>query len=125
MNVDLVELLTHPAVILASIIGLDLLFGDPVYSWHPVRLIGNLISWFETKLRSIGLDGKFGGIILVLLLLFCAFVVCTGISPFLPRIHWSLRWLWSVYLGFSFLALRYLPVYEKHVAVSIATDNLL
>ena len=55
MNVDLVELLTHPAVILSSIIGLDLLFGDPVYSWHPVRLIGNLISWFETKLRLIGL----------------------------------------------------------------------
>ena len=56
MNVDLVELLTHPAVILASIIGLDLLFGDPVYSWHPVRLIGNLISLFQTKLRSIRLD---------------------------------------------------------------------
>ncbi len=85
MNVNLVELLTHPAVILASIFGLDLLFGDPVYSWHPVRLIGNLISWFETKLRSIGLDGKFGGIILVLLLLFCAFVVCTGISHFFNK----------------------------------------
>lgn len=124
MNVDLVELLTHPAVILASIIGLDLLFGDPVYSWHPVRLIGNLISWFETKLRSIGLDGKFGGIILVLLLLFCAFVVCTGISHFLTRIHWSLSWLWSVYLGWSFLALRDLLVHAKHVAEAMETENL-
>ena len=68
MNADLVEFLTHPAVILASIIGLDLLLGDPVYSWHPVRLIGNLISWVEIKLRSIGLDGKFGGIILLSLI---------------------------------------------------------
>ena len=124
MNVNLVELLTHPAVILASIIGLDLLFGDPVYSCHPVRLIGNLISWFETKHRLIGLDGKFGGIVLVLLLLFCAFVVCTGISYFLTRIHWSLSWLWSVYLGWSFLALRDLLVHAKHVAEAMKTENL-
>ncbi len=124
MNVDLVELLTHPAVMLASIIGLDLLFGDPVYSWHPVRLIGNLISWFETKLRLIGLNGKFAGIILVLLLLFCAFVVCTGISHFLTRIHWSLSWLWSVYLGWSFLALRDLLVHAKHVSEAMETENL-
>ncbi|MEC9336851.1 MAG: adenosylcobinamide-phosphate synthase CbiB [SAR324 cluster bacterium] len=124
MNVDLVELLTHPAVILASIIGLDLLFGDPIYCWHPIRLIGNLLSWFETKLWTIGLNGKFGGIILVLLLLFIAFVVSTSILHLFSALHWSLSWLWSVYLGWSFLALQDLLVHAKHVAEAMEKENL-
>ena len=124
MNVDFLELLTHPAVILATIIGLDLLFGDPIYCWHPIRLIGNLLSWFKTKLWLIGLDGKFGGIILVLLLLFSTLVVCTSISHLLTAIHWSLSWLWSVYLGWSFLALRDLLVHAKNVAEAMEKGNL-
>ena len=124
MNFNLVEFLTHPAVLLGSIIGLDLLFGDPVYRWHPVRIIGNVLSWFESKLWAIGLNGKLGGIILVLLLLFSSFLVITSFSLFFSTIHWSLSWLWSVYLGWSFLALRDLLVHAKHVAEAIETENL-
>ena len=32
---------------------LDFLFGDPVWLYHPVRLIGNFISFGEKKLRGI------------------------------------------------------------------------
>jgi len=124
MNFNLVEFLTHPAVLLGSIIGLDLLFGDPIYRWHPVRIIGNVLSWFESKLWAIGLNGKLGGIILVLLLLFSSFLVITSFSLFFSTIHWSLSWLWSVYLGWSFLALRDLLVHAKHVAEAIETENL-
>ena len=35
MNVDSVGLVTHPAIMLALILGLDLLFRDPVYELHP------------------------------------------------------------------------------------------
>ena len=83
MSVDSAELVTHPAIMLALILWLDLLIGDPVYQLHPVRLIGILLSWYESRLRSIGLDGKFGGIILVLLLLFSALVISMGISSYL------------------------------------------
>jgi adenosylcobinamide-phosphate synthase len=39
---------------LAIVIGflLDLLLGDPVFSFHPVRLIGKLITYSEKKLRK-------------------------------------------------------------------------
>ena len=39
----------------ALIIGylLDLLLGDPVFIYHPIRLIGNLIAFLEKKLRKI------------------------------------------------------------------------
>ena len=31
---------------------LDRLFGDPVWLYHPVRMIGNMISFFERRLQS-------------------------------------------------------------------------
>jgi len=89
----------HPATILTFIFGLDLLFGDPVYRLHPVRLIGKLLTCYENRLRKIGLDGKFGGILLVLLLLASSLVIAWGVFYLLESLHWSLGWLWSVYLG--------------------------
>ena len=104
MKIEFAEILMHPAMILALIFGLDLLFGDPVYRLHPVRLIGKLLTWYENRLRKIGLDGKFGGILLVLLLLASSLVIGWSIFYLLASLHWSLGWLWSVYLGWSFLA---------------------
>ena len=66
MNIDLVELMRHPAFMLSMILGLDLIFGDPVYRFHPVRMIGSLISWHEVGLRHSGMNGKFGGVLLSL-----------------------------------------------------------
>ena len=47
---------------------LDFLIGDPVYSAHPIRLIGRTLSWFENLLRKFGANGYGGGIVLLLLL---------------------------------------------------------
>ena len=47
---------------------LDFLIGDPVYSAHPIRLIGRTLSWFENLLRKLGANGYGGGIVLFLLL---------------------------------------------------------
>ena len=47
---------------------LDFLIGDPVYSAHPIRLIGRTLSWFENLLRKFGANGYGGGIVLFLLL---------------------------------------------------------
>ena len=33
--------------------GLDLIFGDPYWLYHPIRLIGHLISFLEKPLRSV------------------------------------------------------------------------
>ncbi|MBL7035505.1 MAG: cobalamin biosynthesis protein CobD [SAR324 cluster bacterium] len=124
MTVDIQELLLHPAFMLALILGLDLLLGDPVYGWHPVRLLGNLLSYYESKLRSRGFDGKFGGLLLVLLLLSSAFAVSTSIHYLLTTIHWSLSWLWAIYLGWSLLALQDLLVHARHVKEALVIENL-
>ena len=42
-------------IILACITGflLDCIFGDPVWMYHPIRVIGNLISVLEKGLRKL------------------------------------------------------------------------
>ncbi|MCW5965651.1 MAG: cobalamin biosynthesis protein, partial [Bryobacterales bacterium] len=53
---------------LTAAVALDLAFGDPVYRWHPVRVIGDTLLAFEHLLRRMGFDGYGGGILLFLLL---------------------------------------------------------
>ena len=56
------------ALLLAGAVVLDLLIGDPVYRAHPIRLMGNTLSWLENCLRKLGADGYGGGIALFVLL---------------------------------------------------------
>ena len=55
----------------------DYLIADPEYNFHPVRIIGYIISKIECGLYSIGLNAFGGG---VLLLLFSNVIVITIIS---------------------------------------------
>ncbi len=53
---------------LAGAVAADLAFGDPVYRWHPVRLIGRSLRAIEGVLRRSGVDGYGGGILLFVIL---------------------------------------------------------
>jgi adenosylcobinamide-phosphate synthase len=46
----------------------DLLVGDPEYAAHPVRVMGWSLSRVEAGLRRVGLNGYFGGILLLVIL---------------------------------------------------------
>lgn len=102
---DLSVLQPNASAVLAAA-ALDLAIGDPVYSWHPVRLIGRMLTAIETGLRSVGCDGYGGGIALFFLLggfwtLFCSLLLAGA------------AWLWPpagfvlhVLLVYSLIALR-------------------
>ena len=62
------SLLRPNALLLSGAVVLDLLIGDPVYRAHPIRLMGNILTWFENCLRKLGANGYGGGIALFLLL---------------------------------------------------------
>ena len=89
---------------------LDFLFGDPVWLYHPVRLIGNFISFGEKKLR--GIFGKkekgelAAGTVLWFLTAGFSFVI-----PFLvlwgaQRLHPVLRFLIESFWCYQILAAR-------------------
>jgi adenosylcobinamide-phosphate synthase len=60
----LIALLAPNGWLLIAGVLLDLAAGDPVYAGHPIRLVGRLLAWMETRLRSAGLDGYGGGVLL-------------------------------------------------------------
>ena len=60
--------LSAQAYALAVAVLFDLAFGDPVYRFHPVRLMGASLTAIENGLRRLGADGYGGGIALFVIL---------------------------------------------------------
>ena len=111
------------ADLLAAAVALDLLLGDPVYPWHPIRLIGGLLRRAETRLRAVGVDGYVGGCVLFVVL---AVVWVGGTAALLAgaaRLHPAAGSAAHLFLLYSLLALRDLL---KHVgaidAAAVAGD---
>jgi len=65
-------------LLLIMAVGLDYLIGDPVYPFHPVRLIGHLIHRCETMIRPRVDNDLLGGRLLTL----AAVVIVLGVVTF-------------------------------------------
>jgi adenosylcobinamide-phosphate synthase len=74
---ELIDLLAPSAVLLVVAVAIDLAIGDPVYGWHPIRLLGGLLTAIETRLRALGADGYGGGVLLFAMLSGIALSVTT------------------------------------------------
>ncbi len=96
--------LTHPVVytltytwtVATLALLLDWALGDPVYSWHPIRLMGRLLATCESILRRLGWNGKGGGILLFLLLA----GACLGLYELLRALLSSMP-AWPPSFGFD------------------------
>ena len=101
-----IDILRPHATLLAGAVLLDFLIGDPVYSAHPIRLIGHTLGWLESLLRKLGADGYGGGIALFLLL---SATWLGGTSALLIGLQkWShgAASLFHLFLAYSCLALH-------------------
>jgi cobalamin biosynthesis protein CobD/CbiB len=76
---DVVSALAPDPVLLAVGVAIDLALGDPVYAWHPIRIVGRSLSAIEAQLRRAGFDGYGGGILLFVLLGSLSLVVASGL----------------------------------------------
>ncbi len=89
---------------------LDFIFGDPVWLYHPVRVIGNFISFGERKLR--GIFGKTergelaAGTVLWFLTAGFSFVIPFLILAGVQRLHPALRFLVESFWCYQILAAR-------------------
>ena len=98
---------------------LDLLFGDPVWLYHPVRLIGNWISWAERQLRKVcGSHLMAAGGVLWVMTALMAFLIPFALLALAGWLHPALRFLLGTFWCFQILAARSLSsesrkVYEK------------
>lgn len=95
---------------------LDLLFGDPVWLYHPVRLIGNWISWGERQLRKVcGTHLTAAGGVLWVLTAGLAFVIPFGLLALAGWIHPALRFLLETFWCFQILAAKCLASESRKV----------
>ena len=103
---------------------LDCIFGDPVWLYHPVRVIGNLISLLEKWLRKES-DGEkksmAKGALLWLIVVSLSFLVPFLILRAAGRIHPAARWILETFWCYQIFAARCLvtesgKVYDKLVA---------
>lgn len=98
---------------------LDLLFGDPVWLYHPVRLIGNWISWAERQLRKVcGSHLMAAGGVLWVMTALMAFLIPFALLALAGWLHPAFRFLLETFWCFQILAARSLSsesrkVYEK------------
>ena len=104
---------------------LDLLFGDPVWLYHPVRLIGNWISWGERQLRKVcGTHLTAAGGVLWVMTAGLAFVIPFGLLALAGWIHRALRFLLETFWCFQILAAKCLASESRKVYDWLKARNL-
>ena len=103
----------------------DFIIGDPVYSCHPVRLIGRCISFFECKLRRFGLGGKLGGLLLVLIVEGVTVFSYLALTFVFHQLFPPVGLIFDLFVCFSCLALRDLIHHIKPVAQYLMQDNII
>lgn len=102
----------------------DLLAGDPVYAWHPIRLVGRLLTRMEGRLRQAGLDGYGGGILLFIGL---GSVSVGGVAAILIAASAAstvLAWLVHAFVLYSLLALGDLLHHVWQIETAVRRGDL-
>jgi len=113
-------------------LGLDAVLGDPVYGWHPVRLMGKAITRLENGLRRIGWEGYAGGVLLCLLMGGLALGIYAGLSSllgsFFPAHHPGQKplilWIFDFFVAYSLIALRDLIVHAFRVEAALRRGDI-
>jgi adenosylcobinamide-phosphate synthase len=103
--IQLLPLLSPSAALLAVAVVADFAVGDPVYAWHPVRLVGTMLTWMERRLRDAGLDGYGGGVLLFVALATVSLGAVAVVLVSADAVSISLAWLAHAFLLYSLLAL--------------------
>lgn len=119
--------MTVVSTILPAAFLLDIILGDPVYPFHPVRLIGHVISILEKILTTARLRNLTGG---VLLLVSCQLVTLgiflagiAVISLFVSFPEWFF-YLWCLYFVYSSLTVKDLSRHANRVRSALRMGDL-
>ena len=126
-------------IILACITGflLDCIFGDPVWMYHPIRVIGNLISVLEKGLRKLlcsripaseqekkNIREVLAGGILWILTVSLSFLVPAVLLFAAGKVHPAVRFLLETFWCYQIFAARCLVGESRKVYQKLKEDDL-
>ncbi|MDP3919510.1 MAG: adenosylcobinamide-phosphate synthase CbiB [Candidatus Omnitrophota bacterium] len=84
----------------------DWFLGDPVYRYHPIRLMGRAITWGENRIRGVLSHTFLEGAVLALLFPVIVFGISALIVTLSYRIHFGLGFLVSLYGIYTALSVK-------------------
>jgi adenosylcobinamide-phosphate synthase len=110
--------------------GLDLLFGDPEYKLHPVRVIGYAVNFFEPRFRKLGRHQRLNGT------LFALFIVALSVlfvyallfaASFLDRLFGIafIEKIVSIFFIYSSISLKDLKKKAYAVVKTLKTNDIV
>ena len=120
----LTALLSAQAYALAAAVLLDLALGDPVYRFHPVRLIGASLTALENGLRRLGADGYGGGIALFVILAALWLLIVALAQMAIAALGAWPAWIFHVFVLYSLLAFGDLLRHVWRVEVALERHGL-
>ena len=107
---------------------LDILFGDPAWIYHPIRVIGKLISVSERILRKWfpkTREGEMSAGLCMFMVVICLcwllpYLALSGLEMIAPKLGFVIEviWMWQI------LAMRCLAVESKKVYTAIKAKDL-
>ena len=109
---------------------LDFIFGDPVWLYHPVRLIGKGISFGERQLRKLCSSNKSGrelvaaGAVLWMCIAGISFLLPLGLLILAQKIHPVLRFVLETFWCYQIIAARCLCKESVKVYDRLKADDL-
>ena len=112
------------ADLLAAAVVLDLAVGDPVYRWHPIRLIGGSLTRFEKRLRAVGADGHIGGCALFVMLALLWGGGAAAVVAGAARLHPAAAGAVHLFLLYSLIALGDLLTHAGDVDAAVTAGDL-
>lgn len=109
--------------------GLDMIFGDPVWLYHPVRVIGKWIEILEKGLRKITGDDKNKLLVGGVVLWFAVVLISTGIPLLLlylaAKVHPALAFGLETFWCYQLLAGKSLKVESRKVYQKLKENDLI
>ncbi|RKT46320.1 adenosylcobinamide-phosphate synthase CbiB [Thiocapsa rosea] len=108
----------HLALVFAACL-LDALIGDPVYRFHPIRIIGAWSLGWERLLFAGGLSGRVSGVLHWLLVVGGALAVWWGVRYVLGVVHPWAAFGWDVFIAYSLICTRDLLDHGRRVLESL------
>jgi adenosylcobinamide-phosphate synthase len=121
---DVLNLFQNTFVLMFCCVCIDTVLGDPVYRYHPIRLIGDTLSFYENKLRDYKLDGFIGGILLFILLTTTVLIIYFSILWILFLIHPLLAIIWKLFIGWNCIALKDLSIHTFRISKAAESKDI-
>jgi len=115
--------------LVACLIGfiLDLIIGDPHWIYHPIRLVGNLISFCEKKIRSICHTDRelfLGGVLLVVIVCIIPAGVVFTLNFAAYKVNVCLGIVVDSVFSYFILATKSLKTESMKVYESLCTEDI-